>query len=226
MPVDSGDGKRVKVRVSFSDDHGFDEVRESNPTAVLTGPLPDARTLLDTTLTVAESSTLRGCFYSPPDRPSTIACRDRIGEDTFTSTHPGAGDLTLTISSLMLKTLESYDLFLYFDKKLRQYERENLALLVDGRVFRFSRASDLTPITHAEVWTKIRRLTWSEGQEVRLRIKDTYQNRLPTGGNRVGDTLSAGVGTIADADGLPDTFSLAVDSGGRRRRVRHCGRDV
>ncbi len=178
---DSDVGKRIKVRVSFSDDLGFLEVRQSEPTSVFIPVLPDVTTLLDTTLTVAENDTLKGCFdYGP----STESCRYRLGEDTFTSIHPVAGGLTLTISSLTLKTLQSYDLFLYFNKKLREYERENLVLLLNERVFRFSRASDRTPISNAEVWTKIRQLTWSEGQKVRLRIKDTYENRQPTGRRR------------------------------------------
>ena len=213
------EGYRLKVRVSFTDDHGFREVRESERTAAIRDVLADADTLLNTELRVAGSSSVKGC-----ESVGNGLCSDRLGRDSFTSTDLDGEALRLRIKTLRLHNVPAEhggetNLFVYFDRKLREYERENLTLVLDTREFPFSRASDRTTIENGVFWYDVARMTWSEDQDVRLRIKDTYKdtsaNRRPTGrpsisgGTRVGDTVSAEVGTLADPDGLPEigTFS-------------------
>ena len=96
-----------------------------------------------------------------------------------------------------------------------------MVLVLDGRRFPFSKAYFSNSHGRGVFWNDVA-LSWRAGDTVRVQVRDGYENRPARGAPaisgqaRVGGTLTARRGKMADGDGLPDTFSwqwVRVDGG-------------
>ena len=204
-------GKRIVVKVSFTDDLGYEETVRSDATVAVAPRSAGSGMLLDTTLTVAgESRTVRGCG---PGIADNSGCDRLLGEHRLTSTDPNGNGLALSISSLRAwRGRTGDDFHLFFEQDIGDHEKENLVLVLDGRELPFSRAYFSNSHGRGVFWYDTT-VSWREGETVRVQIRDAYVNRpargrpVISGTLRVGEKLTAKRGTIADGDGLPKTFS-------------------
>ena len=214
----SDEGKRIVVKVSFTDGHGFEETLRSAATAAVAPTSAGAGVLLDTTLTVAGESRTTGC--GPSIAPDS-GCDRLLGEYRLTSTDQSENAIALSISSLRAWSGRPPALHLFFQQDIRSYEKKHLVLVLDGRRFPFSKAYFSNSHRRGVFWNDVA-LPWRAGETVRVQVRDGYENRPArgapaiSGAARVGGTLTARRGKMADGDGLPDTFSwqwVRVDGG-------------
>ena len=167
-PVAADEGKKLKVKVSFTDAEGVAEgPLESEPTSAVRDT---SAPLLDTTLVVRNAGQWNrdyGC-----NSTSDYECDEGLDEHEFSSTD-GNGDVkTFAISALVLTRSGSVNGNLnlaFVDTPLRNYETRNLVLVLDGTrfLFRYADAGGY----RVRQWQNTS-LNWSRGQTVQVQILD------------------------------------------------------
>ena len=162
-------GKKLKVKVSFTDAEGVAEgplESEATSAAVREASAP----LLDTTLTVGGSGKDRGRHAPTTSYP----CADRMGQHTFVSTDGGGVEKEFTIRGLQVSDLggdvgKILNIWFEGTRELRDYEVNNLVLVLDGTRFLFRNAD--AGGYHLRQWQNTS-LNWSRGQTVEVQILD------------------------------------------------------
>ena len=151
QPPDSG--TEVMVRLSYA-----------------APPPPGTAVLLDTTLTVAHAGRWNidmGCSSS-----SNYECADWMSAHEFDSTDDDGLSKHFVISGLTVTHTDQVNRNLnlrFLEARLRDYEMENLVLVLDGTRFRFSQAD--AGGFHTRQWRDTA-LSWSAGDMVQVRILD------------------------------------------------------
>ena len=168
-----------KLKVSFTDAEGVAEgplESEATP-AVLEASAP----LLDTTLTVGGWGNDRGCHAPATSYP----CADLMAQHTFFSTNASGVQKEFTIRGLQVSDVGAdvgKVLNIWFEgtRELRDYEVNNLVLVLDGTRFPFRNAD--AGGYHLRQWQNTL-LNWSRGQTVQVQILDepgaSSQQALP-----------------------------------------------
>ena len=193
-------GKRIKVRVSFTDDFSNEEARTSaafpsSDTVVDPCPVPDLgsrRGIWSGTVTVGPTGDVSAHGFAVPG----VGGLDSTGFDIGARTHTvdellvGAGDGDLT--------------FGLADAPLSETERAALRLHVCDAPFDFS-AATVVDATHAYRWSA--GLDWSGAttREVRLSLS---ANRAPAGKPAVSGVAVVGAELSAQTDGITDADGL------------------
>ena len=202
-PVAADVGKTVKVTVSFTDDGGTGEARTSNETvAVLAaaGACPSDNDWC-TTLTVEfQQQSPSVHYYGYADSISLGALGDRT---------INYGGKTWTLNALYI-TDDAGTRTIKVDIPIAD------GFLPRGSVFTLG-GQDFTATATAEIsatityeWPAPAGMAWIDGQAVTVSVE--LANFAATGEPaisgtaQVGETLTAGIGDIADTDGLPATF--------------------
>ncbi len=180
-PVAADLGKKLKVKVSFTDGEGVAEgplESEATSSAVRDTSAP----LLDTTLNVGSLSTVNSPAWGCANSNNVNDCSDPdvMGSNTFISTDDGGVDKEFEITDLQLTDIGWSDryqrdlgktLLIAFGgiRELRDYEVNNLVLSLDGTLFVF-RTSDAGGYQTRAWWNS--GLNWSAGDMVELQILD------------------------------------------------------
>ena len=209
-PVASDEGKAIQVRVTFTDDAGFEETLTSAATtAVSPAPVAPSDAVWSATLTPAlrDPGLLRerlGCLTGgdPPQRCSNPAV---LSEDEFT--HAGTD---YVIWSLVVFTGDGlFQIDLSQASNAWAEAAQRLTLVIDGEAFPFADADGNSP----------RSIAWSNSGLEDILVAGTpvpvwlqAPANHPAGGApgidgtpQVDQTLTATKGDIADADNLPET---------------------
>ena len=172
-PVAADVDKKLKVKVSFTDAESVAEgPLESEPTAAVR----DASSpLLETTLRVGGWGKDRGCHAPTTSYP----CAKRMGQHTFFSTDAGGVQKEFTIGGLQVSDIGVVDdrgdfgkvMYIWFEgiRELRDYEVNNLVLVLDGTRFLFRNAD--AGGYQLRQWQNTS-LNWSLGQTVDVQILD------------------------------------------------------
>ena len=192
------EGKTVRVKLSFTDDGAGAETRTSEP-------FPSTGTVLASA----------GSCIADHDWCTTMTVGKRVaGPITlwgFTSTYGSLDDPvtfgggTYTVTSLLLQTESGVAVTVSLTAG---------AFLPRGSVFDFGgteftadAGGETTTTPGGYQWTPPGAFAWTEGQKVTVSVKfpGTAATGKPavSGTPQVGETLTAGQGTIDDADGLP-----------------------
>ena len=165
-PVTADEGKKLKLKVSFTDGEGVAEgplESEATPTVRDT-----SAPLLDTTLTVRNY----GRGHMGCNATSDYECDEGLDEHEFSSTDANGDVKTFAISALVLTRNASVNgnlNLVFVDTPLREYEKRNLVLVVDGTRFLFRNRDAGGNITRQ--WRNTS-LYWSGGQTVQVQILD------------------------------------------------------
>ena len=208
--------KRLKVTVRFTDDFGTMEEKTSPASVTVTmggtstcllPSLGTRRQIWIGTVTVASKSSGDNVVHygfssvGDPDTGSIDDATFSIGANDYTidavtvdaAGGSNEGDLELSLASSDLTTAEKAALQLHVCDTAYDF---NDALVPSGaHTYRW----DVDTLDWAMVMTRTLRLSLPA---------NNYPSGMPviTGTATVGQTLTAAMGTIADADGLPDTF--------------------
>ena len=172
-PVAADLDKKLKLKVSFTDGEG---VAEGPLESEATAAVRDASApLLETTLTVGGYRNHRGCSDPNTSNP----CADLMGPRTFVSTDRGGVQKEFTIRGLQTTDVGVIEgrgdfgttLYIWFEgtRELRDYEVNNLVLVLDGTRFLFRNAD--AGGYHLRQWQNTG-LNWSRGQVVDVQILD------------------------------------------------------
>ena len=217
--VAADEGKKIKVRVSFQDDDGNDEELTS-------AAYPASKAVASLSVQGIHSATMEAGAPTPGAVGYSSGRVGSLNPSSFT--YDGTG-----YTIIYLAVLGDGELSLEFDKE----PPSGWTLHVDDAAFAFDDASRLRGNRDLR-WANSG-LTWSDGDTVNVRLTtlpamstNTPATGVPTisGTARVGETLTAAIGNIADADGLPDTFPddytlqwVRVDADGESNRVEISG---
>ena len=210
------EGNQVKVRMSFTDEVGYDESRTSAafPAGRTVGPVvscnaADTDELLCSVLTVAESGSQRGYRSSAPAYgtlvPDTFTWRGSTIEVTRLD-YTSAGQLQVRIERTSGTPQTDGLLGPYtFALELGVGHRRGVFIVE-------STAGDATQ-TFQEFTFSNHGLAWSadDAVGVKLRRINDPASGVPEieGTARVGETLTATRGNLADADGIPNNVAFA-----------------
>ena len=157
----------------------------------------------------------RGCANSVPGKECSNT--SHLTEDEFT--HDGTG---YAVTSVQVRSGGELRLFLNPDLTTAT---QSLVLLVGAERFAFADA--VTQGVNYRYWNNTG-LSWTSGDVVELKLAESTTTTTNTpatgkpkisGAAQVGRTLTAAIGTIADADGLPSSFTyqwVRVDGGAER----------
>ena len=206
-------GRRIRMRVEFTDDDGHAEavetapvpVRARQPAAVCPAPVLAGRTeLWSATVTVAPRQEERIINSTPQTvtvgygyytDPSTLGA---LTDNDFSF-----GMVDYTVQAAAATAPAPGELLFDLDRALSDAARANLRLHVCGETYTFARAAlDGT----AYAWS-LAGLDWS-GHSTRALVISSVPNSAATGAPvvsgvaRVGQVVSASTDGIADADGL------------------------
>ncbi|MXY44821.1 MAG: hypothetical protein F4Y50_12340, partial [Dehalococcoidia bacterium] len=183
----AAEGKKVKVKVHFTDDGGSDEgplksraVPSGSSTIVSASAQdPDGEVLLETQLTVVEYP---GGTYTKWGCSGSTYCANGMGQSTFKSTDDGVErSFKITSLDLTYTSTKRYILSIDFQTtRLSNYELANLVLELDGRKFRFDGA-DLSSC-QIQQWRDVSE-RWSDGEVVQVRILDRNTGKKGDGCN-------------------------------------------
>ncbi len=190
------EGKKVKVKVRFTDDGGSDErplksgAFPSGTSTIVSASAqdPDGKVLLETQLTVAEYP---GSTYTKWGCSGSTYCADGMDENTFESTDDEglARSFEITTLSLTYTTTKRYILSLDFrTTRLSNYELANLVLELDERKFRFDGAD--VSNCQSQRWHDVPE-RWSNGDVVQVRIPDRDTDEKGSGCNPRASVRSA-----------------------------------
>ena len=193
--VAADEGKKIKVRVSFQDDDGNDEELTS-------AAYPASKAVASLSVQGIHSATMEAGAPTPGAVGYSSGGAGSLNPSSFT--YDGTG-----YTIIYLAVLGDGELSLEFDKE----PPSGWTLHVDDAAFAFDDASRLRGNRDLR-WANSG-LTWSDGDTVNVRL--TTLPAMPTntpatgapavsGFAQVGKTLTAAKDTIADVDGLPDTF--------------------
>ena len=172
-PVAADLDKKLKLKVSFTDGEG---VAEGPLESEATAAVRDASApLLETTLTVGRYRNHRGCH-----EPNTVnPCAELMGQRTFVSTDRGGVQKEFTIAGLQTSDVGvipgrgdfGTTMYIWFEgtRELRDYEVNNLVLVLDGTRFLFRNAD--AGGYHLRQWQNTS-LNWTRGQVVDVQILD------------------------------------------------------
>ncbi len=182
------EGKKVKVKASFTDDGGSDEgplksgAFPSGTSTIVSASAqnPDGEVLLETQLTVAEYP---GNTYTKWGCSGSTYCADGMDENTFKNTDDDGLERSFEITALSLiyTTTKQYILNIDFQTtRLSNYELANLVLELDERKFRFD-GSDAGSC-QSQRWHDVPE-RWSNGDVVQVRILDRDTDEKGSGCN-------------------------------------------
>ena len=217
-------GKRVRVRVSFTDDR-LNEETVTSPAFPMTGTVRAAPVmvgpgeLLSATLTVKDLGGLSvGCAGSG----SSNRCSDTsvLTDDDFT-----LGGTTFTITDILLV---SGNLQLTFDNGIPSAVRSRLSLVAGTTTFAFGDADFIDSETPE--WTSTG-LSWSAGDSVSIVIRDAGTGdvtppALALDGPSVpaaGVIVSVPFDEALDAGALPPAGAFTLTAGGTALRITRVG---
>ncbi len=201
--VDADEGKTIRVKVSFTDDDSNSEgPLESAATGTVrarqqdcAADRPDAYWC--TTMTVGVVTSPISTGYGYIRSPSNGA----LADGTIVS-----GGSNNRVTQIML-----WDRFNPSSEDIVSVELD--AWEPAGSVFNFGGiefAGGRSVQSGDYEWRRPPNMTWIEGQKVTVSLRGGSSNATGkpsiTGVPQVGQTLTAGQGTIADSDGLPSTF--------------------
>ena len=224
-PVAADVGKKIKVEVSFTDDGSNAEgplvsaAWPSNaPVAAAAGACPTPNDWC-TTLTVGFSQQGPNRFYGLATFISDGALADTTIDD--------GGGTTWTVSMMNIEEGPVYD---YVSISLDAFVPRGSVFDLGGTTFTTDATAEQST-TGRYQWTPPAGFAWVHGQDVTVSVKlpeSSPATGAPeiSGTPQVGETLTAGIGTIADLDGLPTTFPddytyqwIRVDANGRSNPV-------
>ena len=185
-------GQTIKVRVTFDDDDDNAESLTSAPTAAVTASTY-GQVIWAATLTVEEETVAAGTFFGF----EIFGGRGSLEPNTFT--HDGNSTIVsalqypegATLRFAITGSLGSADFNLY----------------LDGAPFLIE-----SPGTDAFLTFSDHGLTWTDGQEVEVRLtvnRPATGAPAITGKPEVGETLTADISGIMDEDGLPAAGQFA-----------------
>ncbi len=240
-PVAADVGKKIKVKVSFTDARGVAEgPLESEPTPAAVREV--SSTLLETTLTVGllRSGNSRTLGCASTNNVNDCSDPDVMANNTFVSTDAGGVakefeivDLQLTHAGwsdrLQLDQGEILAIVFGGIRELRDYEVNNLVLVLDGTRFPFQDAD--AGGYHVRTWWNAD-LNWNAGDTVQLQILDApgsgIQQQVPPPQPEPPPQPAALTASFEDAPSSHDgssvftmrvRFSEALASGGAQRRL-------
>ena len=205
------EGKKVKVKVRFTDDGGSDEgplksgaVPSGRSTIVSASAQdPDGEVLLETQLRVVEypsgTYTKWGCSGS-------TYCADGMDENTFKNTDDDGLERSFEITALDLIYTSTKRYILSIDfltTRLSNYELVNLVLELDERKFRFDGAD--VSNCQSQRWHDVSE-RWSDGDVVQVRILDRN-----TGKKGDGCKPRASVRRAKGTEGMDDNLIFVVN---------------
>ena len=213
--VDADEGKKVKVRISFTDSLGTGESRTSDA-------YPEARTVLGTALAHCNASDPREIWCADLTVGQyAVAGIDRFG---FYNTH-GAGAVAPNTFTWRTVTLEPIHLAITSADLLFGIQRHSGTTPSDGMLGAAKFSLEIgtgagsktfainNPGVVASFTFSNQGLSWSANDlvPVKLRVVNSPATGTPSisGTARVGETLTAGEGTITDVDGIPNDAAFS-----------------
>ena len=197
-PVAGDVGKKIKVKVSFTDDRGGEETLESDETAKVAAAQPACPSDSNwcATLTIGVIGPSMGITFV-----GLIGAVGSLDDDTFE-----LGSTTYTISSLYFKDSAgtSNDIF---HMALDAVMPASAILSVDGT--QFTATAQSSDGFGRYTWDHPAGLAWIDGQKVTVGVKFPAVSGNATGKPgiigvpQVGETLTATIGMIDDDYGVP-----------------------
>ena len=232
-------GKRIKVEVSFSDDDGTAEGPLASAATPAVAAAPRACTTgaaWCATLTVGTrpdpGDEAKG-YCTPAARPShCVPAFGALDDDEFS-----LDSVTYTVESLRWGHIAAKSLHLTLDRDFPSASLAGLTLKVDTHSFALSdatRGNDDDSVDNNYRWSgnlPAALVNHALGLDVTVELlvsDNNFATGAPaiSGAARVGETLTAAIGNIADADRLPDTFPddytfqwVRVDANGESNAV-------
>ena len=195
--TDSDLGGSIRVKVSFFDEHSYEETLFSDRTRPLNAPATgEPSPSLATTLLLSASLTARSAAFF-----IGYSSLGSLG-DGFGSLSPSTFTVDGTSYTLVALTVSSPSLLqLVFDKELDA----DFELTLDDASFSSGAVSSAGQAMDSSVygyeWDDSA-LSWSDRQVISVSLR-LDAARSPA----VGDTLRAGISDIVDRNGLPDAFA-------------------
>ena len=229
-PVAADVGKKIRVEISFTDDGGSAEGPLASDAVPKTGTVVTANSIAcpadsdwctEVTLSYASNS-ITDSILSERWGFGSDATPGAIDDATFSH-----GETAYTINGLELYrfTVTGTGASDLVTLKVKSGELpDGTVLTLDGTEFTIDEQSD-TPDTGKEQWSfgpPGLSFDWGQGRKVTVSLKlppagAATGKPAVAGAPQVGETLTAGLGTIADVDGVPGTLTyqwVRVDADG------------
>ena len=199
-------GKKIKVEVSFTDDGGT--LEEPDPSAAYPSNAPVAAAAGACPADSDWCSTLTVGFIAQGPFFKTYGFATNISDGALVDTTIDDGDgRTWTVSTMSIADDPVND---SMNILLDAFLPRGSVFDLGGTTFTANAASE-QPTTGAYTWLLPAGFAWVHGQDVTVSVKlpeSSPATGAPeiSGTPQVGETLTAGIGDIADLDGLPTTF--------------------